>query len=787
MKTILPLPTKLLLPFAFLAMVLSFASLSAQQIGDLVVNTTSEFPFANPDQPYGNRLNVWTFEILDDPSVSLGCDNQFKYSVNYLPEPYDNPSSADKAFWPTLPGGPGMKQFTARITYKVMAHPNQYRFMQDDNFYVFINGVECTDCFTVAVWEAGEISCDEAITQLVTVHYPATDVYETDGIWDFALSPQLSTSAYDCNTSWDWDCLCDAYNGLTGYELHYDELPSIRFTAVMAGSSFTEQLGNFTTPENLTCILRDPPGDMSYSRWEQGTTQCFGSSFYSSTETEVSTWSSVKYGFGVPLLFDAEIEGTLTTSTAESNSETYEVQTCVDISTAYETNSGGIPADDLFIGSSINYAYGMATTVHREGCEIIKQQGLAIAPLTQVTEFAHRESHIRQTVIPQLEAVIDILTPGSIESDAKIAQLDVWNQSLAMNDEIKAEAALYDLNPIENWSSGTIKENTVTLSSSETRAIDMKVRLSAGLGIGYTLDLGWAEVAQNLQIDLRTEYGSTETNISETENTLFYSMQDNDDDQNGGNDVFSVNIMKDNIFGTSVFVLNEETSVTSCPYEGGVAVEQPQLWIGAEGQSTMVVENVPVGETADFPIILCNQNPTRTVDYLLTANSLTVNDNAIITAFSTDLNSNDQTQPYPPNSQCITGTLSLEQFYLDVLDYEDIEILFSSGCGDDISSSVLISAHFSNTDGVQELTGTNGWFAVSPNPSNGIFRLTAKGVQAPMTFTVTDLIGRTVLAPRMTGGSDNLEIDLSEFPSGMYILIAEKDGQRQTTRLMLEH
>lgn len=774
------------LSLAILAMILNFSSISAQdQIGTQELNITQAAPFVgDPGAPWGNGMSIYRFELLDSSLVDIGCDSSFKYSVAYRTSTVENPSTTDKSFWPTLPGGPGMQKFTARIQWKVWKTYYVYRFYEPD-WDVYINGELCTECYTEVVNESGVVNCPGIPTEIVTVHYPATDVYDTDGEWEFALRPHL-TAAWNCNEECcNWTCTSYCQIGFDGNTTITDNVfPEIRFNAIMAGVSFSNVLGTFTTPQTLTCILRDPPGDLSYSTWGQSTTQCFGSTFFSSTETESSSYIKVKYGLGVPGVFGAEIEGTLSASMTETNSVTNEVRTCVEALSTTSTNATG-PPDDLFIGNSILYNYGMASTITRDACVVSKSHGFAMAPLSQVSDFTYPESEIRGTIIPQLESVLTIFPPGSMEYENNLAQLEVWEQALAMNDEIKAEALSANV-PAEEFFSGGTETYSLTTTTTESKIIDMKVRLSAGIDVSLTADLPWGGgVEANAQFNIRTEYGQSESSSIEYSNTSSYVMSDDDVGQNGGNDFFSVNILQDRVFGTFVFALDQQTSRTSCPYEGGIPIEQPQLWAGSVGETSMTEVDVAIGELAEFPIMLCNENSSRTVDYVLTVNTLSNPDNAVITAFGNPLSgTNQQPISIAPNS-CVSGTIALGQLNSNILNYENIEIILKSGCGDNISSTILISANFTNGVGIDNINSTNGWFTIIPNPSNGIFKLNTKDATSNMTITVTDLMGRTVLAS--TNNTGNTQIDLGQIPNGVYILVAERNGQRKSTRLIVEH
>lgn len=100
---------------------------------------------------------------------------------------------------------------------------------------------------------------------------------------------------------------------------------------------------------------------------------------------------------------------------------------------------------------------------------------------------------------------------------------------------------------------------------------------------------------------------------------------------------------------------------------------------------------------------------------------------------------------------------------------------------------ITVSAHFVDGIGVSEMNGAKNWFTVSPNPSNGIFNLIPNKLGGePMTITVTDLTGRIILAPVRAINSGNIVIDLNHISNGIYQLTAERDGQHQNTKLIVE-
>jgi subtilisin-like proprotein convertase family protein len=87
--------------------------------------------------------------------------------------------------------------------------------------------------------------------------------------------------------------------------------------------------------------------------------------------------------------------------------------------------------------------------------------------------------------------------------------------------------------------------------------------------------------------------------------------------------------------------------------------------------------------------------------------------------------------------------------------------------------------------GIREVAATWG-LAVTPNPSNGVFRLTLGNAPAgDLQWSVTDVLGRTIIAPttQSANGVFQANIDLTPSPAGVYMLHLT-NGVQHTTVLL---
>lgn len=102
----------------------------------------------------------------------------------------------------------------------------------------------------------------------------------------------------------------------------------------------------------------------------------------------------------------------------------------------------------------------------------------------------------------------------------------------------------------------------------------------------------------------------------------------------------------------------------------------------------------------------------------------------------------------------------------------------------DANGCTATSAEFV-VSGIREVAATWG-LAVTPNPSNGVFRLTlGNAPTGDLQWSVTDVLGRTIIAPttQSANGVFQANIDLTQSPAGVYMLHLT-NGIQHTTVLL---
>jgi len=471
----------------------------------------------------------------------------------------------------------------------------------------------------------------------------------------------------------------------------------IRFKAVMVGNQFTDVLGYYNAPALPYYILRDPPGGESYAGMSAGSTTCSGfsqsvtasSSENSFVKAKIGVAGSIGWIVDVPFEIYVEVGAEVTAEQSETSELEYE--TCFEATSEYTTSADGTP-DDLFLGSAIRYAYGMMKTIRRPSLSVIEPDAtLASEAVSMINSYHHTESHIRLTLIPQLTAQIAALTPGTPLYGAKVNQLSVWQQTLALNDSIKANAPFAVTRAFSGGGAGQTYSQTTT--TSVKRNIDYTVALEEGLSFEFAAYLAGSGVALGNSIRMRNEYGSSQGSSNQNTNTMTYHLSDGD-----VYDSHTVDVYRDEVFGSYVFVLDSANSRTSCKWEGGYPLDQPSLSVGTPDNVSMVITEAPIGSTVQFPLILCNESDT-TRTYFLKLENNTNSNSAVITGFGNlPVGFGDGVDVQLAGGECITTLLNLTQPNATTLDFSNINLRLYALCEEEypsyIRSYVTISAFF---------------------------------------------------------------------------------------------
>ncbi len=369
--------------------------------------------------------------------------------------------------------------------------------------------------------------------------------------------------------------------------------------AIVTGHKVREGTAfNTITPELPFLILRDPPGDMSFSSFAQSIETCVNTSLYFQAEGSVTLDMTAKIGLDLGIgSIGGEIGGSLEIGAGINSIEEFGL--CLRSEETFATWTGDDivgPDADLFVGAALNIEYQLTDVLSvDENCQVHIDPSIAYNGDGYKTVFIYKASDIRDDVIPRAQWLSEHTSdPDSIQIylDSKA----LWEHMLVLNDSLKAVSPLVINRSFYGCTSYNNDQSTTLTEASMFEFylfINAELAASAGIEIlGSGGELG-VKVKGGLKI------GKSTRQEIQTTNTIAYHLEDDD-----CGDSFSVDIRKDPVYGTPVFCLLSGAS--SCPWEPPT---QPRdgvtLGVDPNGQY-----NVPPEEAAEFTLFLGNTSAT---------------------------------------------------------------------------------------------------------------------------------------------------------------------------------
>ena len=458
------------------------------------------------------------------------------------------------------------------------------------------------------------------------------------------------------------------------------------------------------SPEIPLMILRDPPGDMSYSYLSQTTSSSVNIGFSYESEVGVGIFAKFKVGGG------GEIPGVGSTGAwvggeAEANiglRNTIEGTQEIVISATemLKTSDSDVivgSAGDVYMGAAINLLYAKTDILDydAENCTVVRDTGIVWNGDGFKTTYLYTESHIREGVIPGLQTLADILNSSGdpLKQDSAevlLNQMEVWQQVLDYNASLKQDAVPVPGFP-ENisLSAGTNIGEEATVSSTKTLSIGLNLFIDASVALSIGAKAGdFNEVEAGVKIFAKLDIGISKEVSYEISNTIGFELADDDADPPG--DVFTIDILGDPVYGTPVFDLLGGKS--SCPWETGT---MPREGVGLT-MNNFELHNIPPEIPASFDLYLYNlsqSDETRT--YLLSLVQGSNPDGAIISIGGAVLGDDELQFTMPPNrDDPQKATLRVKREAGSAFDYENLQVHLYSPCDDQIDTTVSFSVHF---------------------------------------------------------------------------------------------
>lgn len=104
----------------------------------------------------------------------------------------------------------------------------------------------------------------------------------------------------------------------------------------------------------------------------------------------------------------------------------------------------------------------------------------------------------------------------------------------------------------------------------------------------------------------------------------------------------------------------------------------------------------------------------------------------------------------------------------------------------ELTSCITVTVDF-NTGITTMNAGSDEWFSVQPNPSNGMFNiLPSDNAKEPVRIFVHDGIGRNVIAPFTLSLEQSFTLDMGNVAPGAYCLLATRGNRKQVVKLVVQ-
>ena len=529
-------------------------------------------------------------------------------------------------------------------------------------------------------------------------------------------------------------------------------------------------------PEVAQMILRDPPGDGSYSFFEAQSESCHAYGFSLATESSEGTFTKTTLGVagsvGLIASTDFEVYSTVSNSLEMGvrNTETNETQICFRAMEQFSTSAGlssltGTDGD-VFIGASIEYAYGigyMLTNDCATGPRL--DTSMIFSPIRTVSSFAYTEQHLIDNIIPALQSIIQESPTDSEAHEQATDQLEIWTQLININQELKAEA---DFEVNRSFSAGADFSFLQETTTAQMKAFEMNIYIESEAQTEAGLEAGGTGVSGGTRVRARNEIGVSASSSNTTTNTIGYFLSDDDT-----GDEFSVDVYHDRVYGTAVFKL-QNSSATSCPYEGAYQIDQPDLSF-VDGSDTTTITGVISGEQGAFQLNVCN-NSNRDRTYHLEFLSETNGLGLLIEGFGENLSStNEGVALNIPAMGCLENALiSISQTNQDIIHYEGIVFRLYSLCqedGDPIEKAIVLNVDFSPVNSLKEALARGPKIMLWPNPGNGHLNIQFSGLPEAGQLDIVNTLGVIVYSQKIPYQNEgSLDLNLTYLPKGVYIL-----------------
>jgi len=464
------------------------------------------------------------------------------------------------------------------------------------------------------------------------------------------------------------------------------------------------------SPEIPLMILRDPPGDQSFSYLSRSMTTSVNFGFSYERDVGVGLFSKFKVGGGgdIPGIgstgawVGGEIEATIGFRDAVEATTEIELKATETLKTSDSDKITGT-AGDVFMGAAINIIYAKTDILEYDpyNCVALRDTGVVWNGDGFRTTYLYTGNHIRESVIPGLQSLADILKDSPLKArrdsaEVLLNQISVWQQVLDYNEGLKQNAEplplindLPQFPPNVSFSAGTSLNREATMTSTTTLSIQFNFYIDASVALSIGAKAGdFNEVESGVKVLAKLDIGTKVGGSFSLSNTVGFEL--GDDDTDGPGDVFTVDILGDPVYCTPVFDLLSGTS--SCPWEHPTL---PREGVGLS-MDTYVRSDVPADQPAQFELYLTNSSQSEeTRTYLLSVIQASNPDAAIISVAGAVMGDDEIPYNLPPDlDNPLKQTLRVTRDAGSAYDYENLQVHLYSMCDAQFDTTVTFDVYF---------------------------------------------------------------------------------------------
>ncbi len=305
--------------------------------------------------------------------------------------------------------------------------------------------------------------------------------------------------------------------------------------------------GNLTIPYVVYTILHDPSGDRSKSWVKQSeySNISFGFDFASTHKSDISIEIGTTLG-GFKIWEDVVEQETRMETVVVSLSQ-MQMKESVDVDDEEEQNREyiGPGFGDRYIGEQWEVSYAWVNRTYSVGNREVLTKKAFVYNVTGSNEFSYNTWYIKQNIEEEWR---DKLLSLNIGSDNTV-------------DDAESDLVT-ELHMDFDWTGPGVSDNyEATTSVSRKQAYSFNITVSEGTALWFDLETIGLPVGGGATVSLDLYMGHWWSAERRTDKTIGYVLGDDNADS------FVTDIYIDEVYGTLLFITDEENSYSSAPHE----------------------------------------------------------------------------------------------------------------------------------------------------------------------------------------------------------------------------